>query len=497
MAHNLLIIKFKGDVFIPIINNKIDSSGGNKYGKLFSNTIIFALSTFSSKVLSIIMLPFYTSVLSTANFSTAGLIFSSGNLITPIASIGIAESIIRFGLDKSYKKSDVFSTGIMVTLVGFVLTLLLAPLISASDSIGEYTVLIYLYVIMACLKSVCAQFVRSRGLVKLFAIDGIVSTFLVVILNILLLSVFKYGVVGYVLSTIIADFISIIFLFWAGNLHKFLKIKISPTVTKAMLLFAIPMIPNALSWWVTNASDRFIVQYFWGDSVNGVYDVAYRIPTVIAAISMIFSKAWQISAFTEKTGLERERFFSNIFKLYQMFIITAVSGIILIVKPATAILVSKDFYGSWQYVPLLVLGVGFSCFVTFLGSIYMTEKKNVMSMVTTISGAVLNVILNLLLIPKYGPQGAAFATCFSFIFVFVFRAINTRSLIRVDYGVIRLFACTIIVFIQISVSLAEGKYCVLFNILAFLAIVLIYGVSFMYDRAKRKRQRRHTNQRLH
>ena len=74
-----------------------------------------------------------------------------------------------------------------------------------------------------------------------------------------------------------------------------------------------------------------------------------------------------------------------------------------------------------------------SCHVNFLASVYMAEKKNVMAMVTALSGAATNVLLNLLLIPRSGANGAAFATLAAFIVVFITRGHDTRRFIKIRY----------------------------------------------------------------
>ena len=77
-----------------------------------------------------------------------------------------------------------------------------------------------------------------------------------------------------------------------------------------------------------------------------------------------------------------------------------------------------EYLESWKYTPFLLLATSFSCFVTFLGSIYMTEKKSVATLVTTALGAGANVILNALLIPRFGINGGTFATFASYLIVF-------------------------------------------------------------------------------
>lgn len=80
----------------------------NKYRNLAQNTVIFAIGTFSSKLLVFIMMPIYTRALSTAEYGTVDLIQQISNLLVPIVTLGVTNALIRFGLDKSFRKNDVF-----------------------------------------------------------------------------------------------------------------------------------------------------------------------------------------------------------------------------------------------------------------------------------------------------------------------------------------------------------------------------------------------------
>ncbi|MEG2053454.1 MAG: polysaccharide biosynthesis protein, partial [Oscillospiraceae bacterium] len=83
----------------------------NKYKRLLSNTVLFGISSFSSKILILLLMPFYTSILNPAEKAVTDQILKSGNLLIPLVSIGIANAVIRYGLDKAYKKEDVFTSG--------------------------------------------------------------------------------------------------------------------------------------------------------------------------------------------------------------------------------------------------------------------------------------------------------------------------------------------------------------------------------------------------
>ncbi|MEG2038646.1 MAG: oligosaccharide flippase family protein [Oscillospiraceae bacterium] len=406
----------------------------DKYSKLLSNTFIFAIGTLSSKVLVFLLMPLYTRVLTSADYGVVDLIVQTSNLLIPIVSVGISNAVIRFGLDKSIRKSEVFSTGLLTVICGFSIFLLMIPLVGKVRYINEHTVLIYIYVLTSSLRGLCSQFTKSRGLVRLYAFDGVLSTITIIIFNLLFLLVFKLGIVGYILATILSDFLSVVFLFASSGLHRFIHFKhIKKSTIKAMLSYSIPLIPATVFWWVTNVSDRYIVSYMLGSEANGLYAISYKIPTIIILISGIFIDAWQIAAVSETDKRSRERFFSKVFGVYQALIFVTASGLIAFCKVITKILVSDAFYASWEYIPFLVMSTVFSCFVTFLGTVYMVEKKSSLTLITTVLGAIINVVMNIWLIPLYGVNGAAFATFFSYFMVFVVRAINTKKFLKIDF----------------------------------------------------------------
>ena len=163
-----------------------------KYKKLFSNTIIFSIGTFSSKILVFLLVPFYTHFLTDAEYGTVDLITQTANLLIPLVSLGIASAVLRFGLDKSYNKKAIFTTGVSAILTGFLIFLCFIPLMLQIKIINQYTLLLYIYVFVGCFRLLCTDFVRALY-ARLYAFDGVLCTVLVILFNILFLMVFKMG----------------------------------------------------------------------------------------------------------------------------------------------------------------------------------------------------------------------------------------------------------------------------------------------------------------
>lgn len=450
----------------------------DKYKRLASNTLIFAIGTFGSKLLSFFLTRLYTEVLDKSQYGVTDLIQQSGNLLLPLVTLGITNAVVRFGLDKGVRKQDVFTTGLMSLLGGMILLLLCSPLLSAINLLTDYVWLLCLFVFMSSLRSLCAQFVRAQSRVKLFAIDGIISTATTILFNIIYLVVLDWGIFGYIFSIICSDALSVVFLFITAKLHRYIRPRgLNLKQSRAMLLYAIPLIPNTILWWITNVSDRYIVAAICGEAANGMYAAAYKIPSLIMLASGIFMDAWQISAFTEEE--ERDRFYSKVMSTYSALLFVMASGVILCTRLIPHFLFAAEYYDAWRYIPLLVIAMVFTCLVNFLGSIYMAEKKSARSLITAAISAIVNIILNILLIPKFGVNGAAAATLACYLVVFVIRLWDTRRYIRIQWNYLRLIICTVLLFAQTVILLLEVPLWALWEALLFAVMLVLCGKGML------------------
>ena len=456
-----------------------------KYKKLLSNTAILGIGTFASKVLVFLMMPIYTRILASDEFSVADIITQTANLLIPLAAVGIVEGIFRFALDGEAERKKTFSSGLAVLLVSsviFSIIAVIADIIGVPGDIGGYVWLIALYVICANLHSAVTQYIRAKGNTILFAVGGIIGTALTVAFNLLFLITFKMGVLGYVLSVVVADIVVAFILFFCAKLYKDIDFKlVEKTKISEMLKYSIPMIPTLVFWWITNVSDRYMVSYMVGHEVNGLYSAAYKIPTLLTLICTVFIEAWQFSAVSESDEKERSDFFASVFSAYQGILFMAASGLILFAKFATRILLDQSYFDSWKYIPTLSIAMVFSAMVTFMGSVYLVKKKSVMSFVTAAFGAVINVVLNILLIPKFenSAMGAAIATFASYLVVMIIRSIDTRRFVKFSMGLPKLVFNTLAVGAQAIVMTLEIKYFLVIEIAIFAVVLAVNGRAIL------------------
>lgn len=403
----------------------------NKYRTLLDNTFLLSLGTFGSKILTFVMVRFYTGVLTPSDYGTADLIMQTANLLLPVVSLGITNGVFRFALDRKEHRKSIFSAGLYTILLGSLILLAAGPLLSRSEDLHEYVELICAYTLASCLHSLCAQYIRAEGKTALFAGQGIFNTALVIWFNILFLQVFRLGVFGYVMSVVVADGICTGYLVLREKLWKLLVPKPDDSVTKAMLRYSIPLIPATIFWWITSVSDRYMVTWFLGAEANGLYAVACKIPTILSLLSTIFMEAWQFSAISEATG-DREvhiRFYSQVWGFFLSAMVLVGSVMIVLCRLEIRVLAARSYYAAWQYVPVLAMAMVFSAFSSFMNSVYVVMEKSHLSLWTAVWGAGANILMNLWLIPRIGIQGAAIATLVSYLMCFGIRAVSARRLI--------------------------------------------------------------------
>lgn len=233
-----------------------------KYTTLVSNTLLFAISNFSSKLLSFFIRPYLSYALDSPDvMGVSSLLQQATNLLIPVVSLGVAYAVIRFGLDKATNKSSVLVNGAATIGLGFVVLLLAMPLVRLIPNAAEYLGFLYLCVLASCMRTLCTQFIRSRMLNRLVAIDGVLTTLSLLLYYLLFLSVLKMGAAGFLLANALADLTSMVFVFIAGGCWRYFKPKaFDKALWKEMLRYCLPMIPASISFWIINASDMFFVQ---------------------------------------------------------------------------------------------------------------------------------------------------------------------------------------------------------------------------------------------
>lgn len=450
-----------------------------KYKYLLKNVGIMTLASFGTKILSFLMVPLYTNVLSTEAYGTYDIYQTTLFLVVPILSLNIADGIMRFSLDENYNKQEVLMVGIKRYIVACLLCVLMVAvnqIFSIIATLTLYPQFFVLYFITSLMSDVLNNYARGIERVSDVAVGGIVGAISMLTLNVLFLLVFKLGLVGYFIANCLSFACTDLYLIFKLRVWRDISWKNeNKRLKKEMIEYSIPMGLGNIGWWVNNVSDRYIVTWICGLSANGVYSVAYKIPSLLSMFQQIFNQAWTISAVKEYDQ-NNSKFYSTIYKAYNMCMVITCSGLILFDKLIAKILFGADFYEAWKYAPFLMISVVFGAMVQLLGGIFSAAKESKAFGNTILVGAVANTIMNVVLVYMYGPIGAAIATSLSYMLIWGLRLYKVTRRMKLDISLARDVLSYALLYIQatllMSYSYKMSGYCLQFGL--FIAVLILY-----------------------
>ena len=229
---------------------------------------------------------------------------------------------------------------------------------------------------------------------------------------------------------------------------------------KSMIKYSIVLLPTTFMWWIMNSSDRIMVTSMISVAANGIYAISYKLPTLVTTLTSIFNQAWSYSAIKEEGSSDEDEYNNKVFKILTCAVMLIGISVIAFSKLFLKIYVAESYYSAWQYIPFLAVGCVYLTLGTFMATSYTVHKDSFGYLFSGMFGAILNVTLNFVLIPKIGVYGAALATGISYIAVFVFRLFHTRKYIYYDiknkeflFGSIALLVVSILVFVDSIMAL--------------------------------------------
>lgn len=310
------------------------------------------------------------------------------------------------------------------------------PLLRVMAGSRSFGALLAAFILAARVHALCAQFIRAEGHTTLYAVQGLLNTVLYIAFNVLFLTVFRWGVMGYLLSTVAADCLSALFLICRERLWR------------QMLAYCVPLLPTAVFWWIMGVSDRYLVKWFVGSDANGIYAVAYKIPTILTILATVFMDAWQLSAIAESSDRRAQaRFYARVWDAFFSAVCLCAGGIIAFSPLLIRLLAAESYYDAWRYIPILTLSMIAAAFSNFMGGVYVVTKKSTASLWISLAAAAANIALDLFLIPRIGVQGAAAAMFLGCLLVFLMRTVSARRLLpfRLAGGKLALGALVLLV----------------------------------------------------
>ena len=404
----------------------------NRSKYLFKNIVSFAFGKLGTKLITFLLVPVYTHMLSTDQYGTVDLIATLGTVLTPLLILNVSEAIMRFCLDQGADHNKIMSTALSVLTAGTLIGALLIPICRFVPVFAEYGVYVYGYTISAAYAQVFMAYLRGQEKLTAYSVGNIFHAAVMAGLNILFLVVFHWGVKGYLLANILSNIATALFAAVVGRADKAVRhFGFDRRLSGAMLRFSAVLIPISFMWWIINSSDRIMVTAMIGSVANGIYAIAYKVPSLLGTLSGVFNQAWSYSAIREQNSSDETEYHNQMYNKMVQMLTVVTAGAFVIIKPFLYFFVAPAYYSAWVYTPWLLIGFLFLSLGTFLSASYTVHKDSVAFLLSSMLGAGVNVLLNFLLIPHLGVSGAAIATCMSYFTVYFFRVFNTRRYVKI------------------------------------------------------------------
>lgn len=443
--------------------------------ELFSNTLIFTIANFSSKILVFLMVPLYTAVLTTEEYGISDMVSTISGLMYPVLSLAISSAVLRFCFIKEYSHEDVFTVGHRVVCYGTLISVALTAILYFSNAfpqLGFYIWFVPPQFFFHCYASFLSHYARGVGEVKISAVAGVSSTFATISLNLLFLLVFRWGILGYMLSYLSGSLTSAVVLWFKLKGRKQILPSVNKDLRNQMVKFSAPLIPNDLSWWALHSFNRFLIISMLGVSAVGIYSASAKIPAILTAVFGIFTQAWMLSALNGYGDKENTRFIRNVHKKLFCLLAFITALFILATKPLAQILLSGEFSSCWMMIPYLMISVIMGAMVGFYGSIYSAERKNTMQFVSTLGGAAVSVLIMVFLLKEYGIIIASISNMVGNILIWLIRKEGIKKFIDIGMST---FACVVQVALLIIESVFVSMSLWLPATIVFVVIVIVNG----------------------
>ena len=467
-----------------------------KSSYLLKNTSILTICNFSSKILVFLLVPLYTSVLTTAEYGIYEIIMSTIQLLVPFLTLNVSEGVLRFLMDKDANVEQVKGIGLIfvsASIICFVTIILVNNYFDLLDTLTLYNLETILYYVAYVFNQLFIQTAKGEERVKDLGVAGVISTFVSLLMNVLLLVIIPFGLKGFFYAYILGQASSAFYLMRRVHFFGHISFSIRKDLLADLLKYSLPLIFVTLGWLINNVSDRYVVTWLCGLEQNGIYSVSYKIPTIITTVQNIFIQAWTISAIKEYENKERNQFYQNIFFKFNGLIVGCCSFLIITTKAFAKFLYSNDFYVAWQYVPFLLVSVVFGAASGFIGPILSAEKNSKALASSTFLGAIVNLVLNYILISVIGVQGAAVATLLSNIVIYVLRRLSIGNIL-IDRNYKKIIFSWILVSIQAVFMVLD--YTIIIQLPVMILLLIVYWkiikevfLKYMLDFLTKKREK--------
>jgi O-antigen/teichoic acid export membrane protein len=390
-------------------------------------------------IVGFISIPIITRLFQPGEYGNYVLVISTVSVISVIVG-WLSIPIIRFyPLYEHNKKLPAFyGTILTMTFISIIILtcifVIILLFLKSNISRGLYLLMwigVPVFIFTSCFE-VFLEFLRARREINWYSGFVAWKSIVAICFGILLVIIFQFGVDGLLWGIVLSLVIGFPLL-WRISLGKvsFHLKNISIPLTSDLARYGFPLVIGNLAAWILSLSDRYVLKFFRSSQEVGIYSASYGISeNSIMLIATLFALTIGSIVYNlwEKEGEKKcQEFVSQLARYYLLVCIPAVFGLSALGKPLIKILTGQEYHAGYKIIPLVTLGAFFLGLQQMFHAGVNFYKKTHLIMLSIIFSGLLNLGLNILLIPKYGYMAAAITTLISYAFLLFLMIIFSRQ----------------------------------------------------------------------
>ncbi len=456
------------------------------YKRLFKDSFAYSLSSALSHLIALVLLPFFSSILTTAEYGVSDILQAFNTIVRMTVSLEIYQALARYYIDAkdSDIKKEYASTALFFTIAVYLIFLMASLIFSNPISYfllqsHEWTIIYRVQSVAIALYSIIYLLqLQSRYDFRTF--DFVASSLTYALTSsavaALCIIVLRTGIVGLYIGQICGALLGIIVALRNGWKNYALAFSISRL--KEMLSFSVPLIPSSLGFFITGYIDRFAIQRLLSISAVGVYGISFKFASITSLLLTGFASALNPLVYKNYRDEDTPRKISVITNAFIGVAAIIILGFFLFSSEILLIFTDPKFYGAKDVMPILIISSFLSNMVILSPGLYIAKKTKIIAILNILIAG-LNTSFNFLLIPYFGILGAAFANVtsslikMSLYFIFSYKYYPIPFDIRKIRSMILITATTIIIGILIYKLPLRNILIILFKIFLFIFASII------------------------
>ena len=406
-----------------------------KSNRLIKNMGFYFLGTFSTKILQFIFTPFYSKYIDPSHFGYYSLVVSMVALLIPLLYQSIWEAVLRYVIENEGEEKYVLATSSSY-LIGLTIIYSIIFLFGFFIFNIEYGIAILIMAISQ-MGIMYYQF-SARALKKnyIYAISTVIHSITTIILNVVLIIIFRWGLLALFIANTVGNIISIYILEKNLKIISQYRIKdFKKSILIKMIKYSFPLSINGASWWLITSFNNFTIAYKISIDENGIYSMANRFGSIMSLLTTVISLAWVEESFRVFNTKGSDKYFNDVLNLLVKVVLSGVTLLIPITYIFYAVFIAEEYSSGVILTPIIYLTAAYSAISSHLASIFLARKESGILLRTTLVGGVFSAVGGFLMADHFGVMGVVITSLMGYIIMFLIRVpmIRKRIVLKFDF----------------------------------------------------------------